>query len=247
MYHRIVGPAEAVGYFDVPRTRFAQQLDAIRAAGLRGTTLEQAATQQRGDAVALTFDDGDASHFMRALPELVSRGMTGTFFVITGRVGTSGYVTWDELRAMARAGMSIQSHTHTHPFLSEMSEAAADRELSESRRLLDAMLSQRTTTLSLPNGDAPRGWTRRDYLARGFTHVATSRWGVNYGANGRLLRRYTVRRDTSASGFARLISGGSSAYSPEALRLLALSRVRAAVGPTRYARARRALLSTLGL
>ncbi|HET9808899.1 MAG TPA: polysaccharide deacetylase family protein [Candidatus Limnocylindria bacterium] len=246
MYHRVPAAAEDADYFAVPRARFAEQLDALRAAGMRVVSLERAVSQPRDRTVAITFDDGDESQFQNALPELVARGMTATFFVITARVGMPGYVTWKELGAMARAGMSIQSHTHTHPFLSELSRDDAARELAEARRLLDAHLGQRTTILALPNGDAPRGWTGRDYAALGYTRVATSRWGANHGGDARLIRRYTVRRDTSARAFGALITGESSAYSAEALRLLALNRVRAAVGPSRYARARRLVLSTLG-
>lgn len=246
MYHRVPGVAENADYFAVPRSRFVEQLDMLRAAGLRAVSLERALDRPAAGTVAITFDDGDETHFQNAFPELVARGMTATFFVITARIDAPGYLTWDELRAMRRAGMSIQSHTHTHPFLSELDREGAARELAESRRLLDSRLEQRTTTLSLPNGDAPRGWRMGDYAALGYSRIATSRWGANHGTRARLIRRYTVRRDTSADAFADLISGHSSAYAPEALRLLALERVRAAMGPSRYARARRAVLSALG-
>jgi peptidoglycan/xylan/chitin deacetylase (PgdA/CDA1 family) len=246
MYHAVAGDREDASYFAVPRPRFQEQLDAIRAAGLRGCSLERAARAGGGRTVAITFDDGDVSHFAHALPELVARGMTATFFIITARVGTPGYLTWDELRAMSRAGMSIQSHTHTHPFLSTLGRDRVARELAESRRALDGALAQRTTTIALPNGDAPAGWTARDYRALGYTHIATSRWGANTVADPPFVRRYTVRRDSTAHSFERMILAASSAYSPEALRLLTLDRVRAAVGPARYARARRAVLSMLG-
>lgn len=246
MYHRVALAPEPEDYFAVSRASFAHHLDLLSAAGLRGVSLEQAVDRPHHGTVAITFDDGDETHFRYALPELVARGMTATFFVITSRVGLPGYVSWDHLRAMTRAGMSIQSHTHTHPFLSQLAERAVMRELAESRRLLDAALAQRTTTLSLPNGDMPRGWGTAEFRAIGYTRIATSRWGANQGSRGKFIRRYTVRRDTRDATFLRLITAASSAYSAEGLRLLALARVRAALGPARYAVARQRVLAVLG-
>jgi peptidoglycan/xylan/chitin deacetylase (PgdA/CDA1 family) len=246
MYHRVSLAPDAGDYFAISRRQFAHHLDLLRTTGLRGVSLEQAVDRPNHGTVAITFDDGDESHFRHALPELLSRGMTATFFVITGRVGMPGYVTWDQLRAMSRAGMSIQSHTHTHPYLSELDEDAVARELVESRRLLDVALAQRTMTLSLPNGDAPRSWGMAEYRGLGYSRIATSRWGSNQGTRARFIRRYTVRRDTSDATFLRLIAASSSAYSMEGLRLLALARVRAALGPSRYAVARRRVLAALG-
>jgi peptidoglycan/xylan/chitin deacetylase (PgdA/CDA1 family) len=251
MYHDVPRAERGAGYFAVPRPRFAAQLDRIIELGLRGVSLEEALAPRAQDVVALTFDDGDATLPGEALPELIARGMTATFFVITARVGTEGYVTWDELRAMARAGMSVQSHTHTHPFLSELSSVDVTRELRESKARLDAELGQSTAALSLPNGDWPRGWSARDFARAGYPVVATSDWGANaaareLGDGARVVRRYTVRRQTTEDDVAALLERLPSPLSPEGIRLGALRRLRAALGPSRYARWRRRALELLG-
>ena len=245
MYHEIPDDGEP-GYYAVPRARFGAQLDALARLGLAGTTLESALADPSPARVAITFDDGHATHFTDAFPELAARRMAATFFVITARVGTNGYATWDQLRAMRRAGMSIQSHTHTHPFLSELSAEAARTELRESRRRLDAELDQETTTLALPGGDAPRGWSARDFADAGFRWVATSRWGPNAGTPATFVRRYTVRRETMDPAFARLATAREPAHSLEGLRLRALGGTRTLLGASRYARWRRAALRLLG-
>jgi peptidoglycan/xylan/chitin deacetylase (PgdA/CDA1 family) len=47
--------------------------------------------------------------------------LTATFFVVTEWLDTRqpGYLTWDQAREMAAAGMSIQSHTRSHHYLTD--------------------------------------------------------------------------------------------------------------------------------
>ena len=245
LYHEIVPPG-GTGYFGVSAPQFRTQLDRLAALGLRGSSLEGAlAAPDR--AVAITFDDGDASHSSTAWPELARRGMTATFFVTTDWVGKPGRMSWQELREMARAGMSVQSHTASHPFLSELTAVAVRHELVESKRRLDELLEQDTTTLALPGGDFPRAWEAADFLACGYRCVATSRWGPNrVSAAARaepfLVRRYTVRRATTLGRFDNLLLGRSAAFGAEGTRLWLLNRIRAALGARRYAAWRRWVL-----
>jgi peptidoglycan/xylan/chitin deacetylase (PgdA/CDA1 family) len=249
MYHSVPDAGDAADYFAVPHESFRSQTLQLSALGVTGVSVEamlaRAADTPTTARVAITFDDGRADNFSNALPALVSRGMSATFFVITGRVGTRGYASWDQLRAMRDAGMSIQSHTHTHPFLSELPSAAARGELERSRELLDRELGQETTTLALPNGDAPRGWTRGDYEAAGYRWVVTSDFGPNVGAPWRV-RRYTIRRETTLADLERMVMTLPSALSREGIRLGVLRVARSALGVARYARWRRRVLRFAG-
>lgn len=252
MYHEVEGASGRGGYFAVPRAGFAEHLSLLARRGLRGRTLEGCLTTPVLAQVAITFDDGHVTHYHEAFPELAARGMAATFFVITARVGTPGHATWAELREMARGGMSIQSHTHTHPFLSECTAAAARRELADSHRVLDAELRQRTTTLALPNGDFPRGFGPREFAQSGYDFVATSRWGANgtvsaaagarAGTGATVVRRYTVRRATTVDELDALLARLPGAASLEGARLLSLNALRRVLGPSRYASLRRRIV-----
>jgi peptidoglycan/xylan/chitin deacetylase (PgdA/CDA1 family) len=249
VYHSIPASDDTVGYFAVSRAGFAAQLDRLVALGMTGVSVEAALL--RGNTTtpgvaAISFDDGYANNFTEAFPELLARGMSATFFVITSRIGTPGYVTWEQLRAMRASGMSIQSHTHTHPYLSSLSTSAAREELETSRRLLDEALGQTTTTLALPNGDAPRGWKAADFAEAGVRFVATSAFGWNSAAPTWRVRRYTVRRETTLPQFEQMVRALPSAWSREGLRLGFLAVVRSLLGTTRYARWRRRVLRTAG-
>jgi len=197
--------------------------------------------------VALTFDDGHLTHYAQVFPLLAERGMRATFFVTTDWVGQRGYVTWGQLREMASAGMSVQSHTASHPFLSELSRADAVRELVMSKQRIEAELGQPCVTVALPGGDAPRGWGVSEYADLGFKWVATSRWGSNpagpANAPALLARRYTVRQGTSDVRLPSLALARSTAADLEGLRLLALNALRTTLGASRYTRLRGRVLA----
>ena len=248
MYHEIP-PAGAVGYFGVSSARLASQLDLLRDMDLRVVPLEHAVhAQNRDGLVALSFDDGHETHYAQAFPLLFERDQAATFFVTTDWVGRKGYATWSQLREMSDAGMSIQSHTASHPFLSELDRLKVQRELRVSKDLIEQHTGRPCQTLALPGGDAPVRWKLADYAALGFHCVATSRWGPNEATPLRdaiAVRRYTVRRDTADAQVGRLALASVPAYAPEGLRLSALHLVRATLGPTRYSRWRRRALELL--
>jgi len=255
MYHEVTGgePGRSVGsWFAVSRATFGRHLDAIAAAGRRGCTVSEAARAGDGARVAITFDDGTIDHYQNAFPELVAHGMSATFFVVTTRVGQPGYVSWDQLREMRKAGMEIGSHTRTHPFLSELDAAALEREVGGARAEIDAALGQETVALALPGGDAPRRALRPLLGAAGYRVVATSRWGTNRvgpeGAGGRQvawIRRATVRGAADAAEFGRILAADPSLAALRRARESALGSLRRFLGPSRYARWRRAFLGVV--
>jgi peptidoglycan/xylan/chitin deacetylase (PgdA/CDA1 family) len=247
IYHDVTEGAPAAGgrgYFAVSAASFARQLDLIRDTGLRGCSIARALEQPAG-ALAISFDDGDLGQAVRAFPALAARGMTATFFVTTSWMGTPGYASWAQLREMRAAGMSIQSHTHTHPFLSELDASRLRDELRRSRETLDEQLEQRTTMIAFPGGDAPRPALRHLLADEGYEFVATSRWGRNKpGATPlpRYLNRCTVRGAPPDTLFLDTIRGDRWLSLRKQARERTLAFLRSSLGPTRYASWRRQLL-----
>ena len=69
-------------------------------------------------AVVITFDDGWENQYRHAFPILRRFGLTATFFVFTTPIGKdTKLMTWEQLRELQAAGMTIGSHTRTHPVL----------------------------------------------------------------------------------------------------------------------------------
>jgi len=252
MYHDVtLEPASerSAAYFSVPVQAFATQLELLRSAGYTGRALgDFQAAPLPPRAVGISFDDGDLGQYRHAFPELVKRGMTATFFVTTDWVGRPGHVSWEGLREMRAAGMSVQSHTCSHPFLSELSQAEVQRELRTSREVLNHHLDQETDTLALPGGDFPRGGPLV-FRRAGYRIVATSHWGVNSARPGAIdeiafVHRCTVRGEPPREEFEAVVSGNRWLGARRRVREIALNTVRATLTPTRYQRWRRAFLRT---
>ena len=251
MYHDVAERAPASGggeYFSVDATTFVRHLELLRDRGLEGCSISRALDAPDQRQVAISFDDGNFGQYRRAFPALVRAGMAATFFVTTSWIGRSKFVSWDDLREMRDAGMAIESHTHTHPFLSELPEDALREELRRSRDLLFEHLGAPPTMLALPGGDAPRPAFRRLFHEEGYRVVATSRWGMNPLAESggvRFIRRCTVRGELDESMFVATIEGDSWLGLRTKAREFALGALRRSLTPTRYARWRRRFLDSV--
>jgi peptidoglycan/xylan/chitin deacetylase (PgdA/CDA1 family) len=149
-YHS-VGAADRASPIDLTAAEFEQQLDWLSAAGYRTLTLAQVAQRRdTANGVVLTFDDGSEDALRVVLPALRKRGMRGTFFVITGLVGTAGYLDWEGVRALEKAGMEIGSHTVHHARLPDLPREKAREELVESKRALESRLGHPVELLAYP-------------------------------------------------------------------------------------------------
>jgi len=69
--------------------------------------------------VVLTFDDGYIDHYVNVFSVLRQYNFTATFFIITGMPDGNepDYMSWQQIREMSDAGMSMEDHTKTHPDL----------------------------------------------------------------------------------------------------------------------------------
>jgi peptidoglycan/xylan/chitin deacetylase (PgdA/CDA1 family) len=131
MYHYISDPPEDADIYredlSVTPAAFREQLQYLADNGYTPVDLYDlslAVTRQKAlppKPVILTFDDGYLDQYTNAFPLLKEFGFTGTFFIITGFVdsGNSAYMSWPMITEMAAAGMRMESHSRSHPDLSE--------------------------------------------------------------------------------------------------------------------------------
>lgn len=59
---------------------------------------------------------------------------------------------WDDLRELARAGVTVAPHTHTHPALGNVSLEQIQFEVSESQRLIMTMIGSQSHLFAYPYG-----------------------------------------------------------------------------------------------
>lgn len=110
--------------------------------------------------VGITFDDGFENFSEVAVPELKTRGIPATIFVISSAIGKSfgepgsleKTMSLERLRGLPSELVTIGSHTSTHPFLPAISREAARQELVNSRLDLERMLNREVTMFSFPFG-----------------------------------------------------------------------------------------------
>lgn len=163
MYHYVDDepPAEMGPYADSLTVRTPEfeaqaayiESQGIRAIGFPELYLALAGTAPlSGPSVILTFDDGGADLYTKAFPILKKHKLTATFFIITDEIGKPGYLTWEQIVEMKEAGMSIESHTKTHPDLPSASDAQLQAELVESSQAIEKYTGQASIVLSYPAG-----------------------------------------------------------------------------------------------
>ncbi len=108
--------------------------------------------------ILVTFDDGYLNNFTVAYPILKEMGMKATIFVVTGRMGVDGVVTyphftWEQAKEMYDSGViDIQSHTHFHSELVNLSKNDLVLELRKSKFLIEKNLGKKVNVLAYPYG-----------------------------------------------------------------------------------------------
>lgn len=103
--------------------------------------------------VLLTFDDGYLDHYENVLPILKKHGMVGTFAVTANLVDKPGYVTKAMVRALADAGMDVQSHAVDHVSVNRLSYPEQVYQLCTSRRILEEWTGKEVRHFIYPAGD----------------------------------------------------------------------------------------------
>ena len=157
------------------------------------------------DSVVITLDDGFRDNYVHAYPILSKYKVPATIFVIVDRLepsdareverggrGSSNYLSWDQVVEMSENGISIGSHTLTHPWLTKVTSGEARREIAESKTRLEQRLGKPVRLFAYPGGRVC------DFNQDIAAIVAESGYsgacvGLN-GTNGRSTNPYLLRR-----------------------------------------------------
>ena len=115
------------------------------------------------------------------------------------------FLDWDSAADLARAGLTVGSHTMEHPILARESAETQRRSLTESRQILQDRLGDEVATLAYPNG------TRADYdpttlqavADAGYSYAVTT-WGGRVSCSDPPfeISRHLVSPDMSPMRFA---------------------------------------------
>lgn len=162
VYHSVApqhpGQTRQQRQFDVDPSTFEAQMLLLRQCGIDVVPFRTFVDALDGRAklpasgVVITFDDGWENQYQHAFPVLKRLGMPATFFVFTSPIGRDArFVTWEQLREMRDAGMSIESHSRTHPFLTRAA-GTLTKEVAGSRRDIERHLGEPPRFFAYPFG-----------------------------------------------------------------------------------------------
>jgi len=115
--------------------------------------------------VTLTFDDGMASVFTRALPILKEYGVSAHLFLTTSSVGHNNQwrgqshsvpefemLDWEQIEACHAGGIRIEGHTATHPDLRCLSDSEIETECDRADEAIKCRLGRRPAYFAYPYG-----------------------------------------------------------------------------------------------
>lgn len=157
MYHSIDYTADKKNKMTISPEVFAKQMEYLRENGYDVIPLEKAVSYIRdrkrppAKTVAITIDDGYEDNYINAYPVLKKYHIPATIFVITDLVGSDGFMTWDEIRQMAKSGMiDIESHTKSHLWLTGLDDRELKNQLEDSKKILETKLGKEINYLCYP-------------------------------------------------------------------------------------------------
>lgn len=156
----------------ISRSSFLQLLNFLEKEKIQTTTFFDLAGEKKNKVLSrqaiLTFDDCPKHLFEFAIPELMKRRMKAVFYMPTANIG--GYNSWDvkegagrmelmdedDLMELSKYGMEIGSHSHHHIRLKAVSDPAQiAKEVSTSKRIIEAITQKQVVSFSYPYGSVP--------------------------------------------------------------------------------------------
>ena len=199
-YHSVGTPQWGVN--DVSPREFERHLQIAVDDGWSFATPAEVIAEPGKPQLALTFDDGLASVLANALPVLRHHGVPATAFVVTGWAGDGipdsfrrCVLDWRGVRALQEGGVTVASHSVTHPDFGRLEPGEVRRQLEVSREELRRMLDIETDEFAIPFGQSGN-WTPAASAAAaeaGYAQVYAQ--SVNTRPEGTIPRTFIGRVD----------------------------------------------------
>ncbi len=210
MYHDVsADPAALIDRDTMPADEFRKHVRAIGKVVAGGPDPATALTNGNSVHLLLTFDDGRTGTYDYAARILDEVGWRAHFFIITDLIGTTGFLTRRQIRALAEQGHVIGTHSCSHPLrISACSGHQLLHEWTASRKALEEIVGAPVLFGSIPNGDYSRA-VAQAAAASGLKALFSSEPVTStFEVEGCLvLGRFCLRRGTSPRIAAGLVQG----------------------------------------
>jgi peptidoglycan/xylan/chitin deacetylase (PgdA/CDA1 family) len=211
LYHHVSDVTPTNRYY-VPITTFQAQMGRLKDLGyvtISITKLVDVLTRGGllpAHPLVISFDDGNSDIYENAFPIMKAMNFTGVEYIITDRLGSSGYLDADQLKEMAAAGWEIGSHSVTHVDLTRNHRIVLFEE-TKSQLVLEKAVGVPVNTFAYPYGLADK-YIRESaedngYIAAvGLGTTNDQTWDKRY-----FLSRREVQGDYDMDQFTGLLTG----------------------------------------
>jgi peptidoglycan/xylan/chitin deacetylase (PgdA/CDA1 family) len=207
-----------------PMTNFLKQIDYLERHGYKVVPVNDIISYVRGEktltprSVCLTFDDGYSNNYGVVFTILKKYDVPVTIFLSTKYVTSDDsqeidlgiserFLSWGEIKEMARGGVCFGSHGHNHCDLTSLSEDKSLQEILLSKELIRKNLSGRIRYFSYPYGRYDRK-TLQLVKKVGFEAAFTTIPGtIRPGDDPYALKRTLIAPSDSLFDFKKKIAG----------------------------------------
>lgn len=160
-------------------------------------------------SIGITIDDAFTSVYRQAWPRLREAGFPFTVFVSTNPIdaGVHGMMTWDEIRELANAGVTIGHHGASHAHMAEADSTANGADIEKASARFRDELGRVPELFAYPYGELSRALAEQ-VAASGFTAAFGQHSGVAHeGENLFGLPRFALNEAYGDFDRFKLITG----------------------------------------
>ncbi len=148
--------------------------------------------------IVIMFDDGRKSVYENALPIMEKYDIVGTNAIVTGNIGKSGAITWEQITLLDTLyHWETASHTYSHPHLNELNEQDFRFQMEKSLNDIK-MHNLKVNTLAIPYGTIRE--EQYEVAAEYYKNIRNST-DIHFSLpiNSKFLGCYTVHNQTTVS------------------------------------------------
>ena len=232
IYHRIADNDGKPEKLKLTPAKFKRQMDYLYRHGYQTISPGDLFAFIKGEkgllkrAIMLCFDDGYKDIYLNAYPILHRYGFTATTFPVSQFVGGTKewdeteaskpwekLLSWEEIEEMSQYGITFGSHSHTHAWLTLLSDEELHRELRQSKAILESRLNRPVDFFCYPYGKLDER-VKEAVKKAGYLAAFSGQPGKNRGGEDLFeLRRVLIRGyDTPLDWILNLRNGQSRLF-----------------------------------
>ena len=155
--------------------------------------------------IIITFDDGYEDNYSYAYPVLKKYGFQATIFLCSEFIDKSFYLSTAQIKEMATL-INFQGHSISHPYLTRLANEEVDKELGESKKIIESITAKGVNVFAYPIGDYDQ--RIMDITKKYYKYAVLNGGGIYTEGDGDYeIKRVYIPRNLDIEGFSRKVKG----------------------------------------